>query len=89
MKLTQDGNFYAIDIDGDIADVLMNEQSLYSQTLKLQFKHLSGADLDNLFDASLKEDQTRLHNSLTNLFNQQPQLVIAPLSLKIVMEKQH
>lgn len=82
VKLTQDGNFYAIDIDDDIADVLMNEQSLYSQTLKLQFKHLSGADLDNLFDASLKEDQTRLHNSLTNLFNQQPQLVIAPLSLK-------
>lgn len=82
VKLTQDGNFYAIDIDGDIADVLMNEQSLYSQTLKLQINHLSGADLDNLFDASLKEDQTRLHNSLTNLFNQQPQLVIAPLSLK-------
>lgn len=82
VKLTQDGNFYAIDIDGDIADVLMNEQSLYSQTLKLQINHLSSADLDNLFDASLKEDQTRLHNSLTNLFNQQPQLVIAPLSLK-------
>lgn len=82
VKLTQEGNFYAIDIDSNVADILLNDQSLYSQIFKLQLNHLSAIDLDNLIDALLKDNKELLNSSLTNLFNQKPQLMIAPLSLK-------